>query len=338
MPTSPTLRPTCSISTAPCTPAGRPFPAPRAAFERLRAGAIPFRLVTNTTSRSRRDARRAAGGVRLRGGSGELVHRDARRGRAGPASAGHRRVAPFLPGVALEDLDRARSRGRHLRRQPPAGWRADAVMVGDLGERWTYALLQEAFEHLMAGAALIALSRDRYWLRDGRLALDAGPFVAALEYAAGRPAAMAGKPSPAFFDAAVAEPRRRSRPGRSPWSATISGPTCRAPSGPGLQRWLVRTGKFREDVLAGQRDRARPHPRERGPTGIGLTSTVYLSPPPCSWSAFASRPCPASLWASALSSRLAAQTAADSGTGGHAAASSVVRAVELRSAGHLRSR
>jgi HAD superfamily hydrolase (TIGR01458 family) len=122
------------------------------------------------------------------------------------------------------------------------------VVLGDLGERWTFALLQEAFEQLMAGAALVALSRDRYFRQGDRLALDAGPFVAALEYAAGVSAAVAGKPSPAFFEAAVrslglAADRSVAMVGDDLWSDVQGAQRA------GLQGWLVRTGKFREEAL-----------------------------------------------------------------------------------------
>ena len=125
----------------------------------------------------------------------------------------------------------------------------DAVLVGDLGERWTYALMQEAFDYLMSGAGLIALSRDRYWLDAGRLALDAGPFVAGLEFAAGKSAVVAGKPSPAFYAAALAQPgagysrRPSAMVGDDLWSDVQGAQRA------GLQGWLVRTGKYREAVL-----------------------------------------------------------------------------------------
>jgi HAD superfamily hydrolase (TIGR01458 family) len=121
------------------------------------------------------------------------------------------------------------------------------VVLGDLGEGWTFALLQEAFEQLMAGAALVALSRDRYFRRGDRLALDAGPFVAALEYAAGTAAMVAGKPSAGFFEAAVRSlglsPGEVAMVGDDLWSDVDGAQRA------GLQGWLVRTGKFRDDVL-----------------------------------------------------------------------------------------
>jgi phospholysine phosphohistidine inorganic pyrophosphate phosphatase len=110
--------------------------------------------------------------------------------------------------------------------------------------------MQEAFEYLMDGAHLIALSRDRYWLRDGRLALDAGPFVTGLEYAVGRPAVVAGKPSRHFFEAALGglpgiAAREVAMVGDDLWSDVQGAQQA------GLQGWLVQTGKFRPDVLAG---------------------------------------------------------------------------------------
>jgi phospholysine phosphohistidine inorganic pyrophosphate phosphatase len=161
-------------------------------------------------------------------------------------SAGYRRIAPFVPIAALEDL-KDLELGGGTSEQPMRGT-PEAIIVGDLGERWSYALLQEGFEYLMSGASLIALSKDRYWLRDRRLALDAGPFVAALEFATGKSAAVAGKPSPAFYGAALRsmglEPTSpAAMVGDDLWS-DIEG-AQRA----GLQGWLVRTGKFREDTL-----------------------------------------------------------------------------------------
>ncbi|HTG48881.1 MAG TPA: HAD-IA family hydrolase, partial [Gemmatimonadales bacterium] len=104
--------------------------------------------------------------------------------------------------------------------------------------------------YVIDGAAIIALSRDRYWRRGDRLALDAGPFVRALEYATGVEARVAGKPSPAFYTAALASlgldvSMRAVMVGDDLWSDVEGAQRA------GLQGWLVRTGKFREDTLRG---------------------------------------------------------------------------------------
>jgi HAD superfamily hydrolase (TIGR01458 family) len=161
-------------------------------------------------------------------------------------TAGYRSIAPFILEPALEDLEGldlvGGTSGRRGTRAP------DAVMVGDLGDRWTYPLMQEAFEYLMAGADLLALSRDRYWLEGDRLVLDAGPFVAGLEFATGKSAKVAGKPSPAFYTTALgslglAPVASAAMIGDDLWSDVEGAQRA------GLQGWLVRTGKYRESAL-----------------------------------------------------------------------------------------
>ena len=124
----------------------------------------------------------------------------------------------------------------------------DAVVVGDLGERFDYATLNRAFRLIMDGAELIALQRNRYWLRADGLALDVGPFVAALEYAANVAAVVVGKPAPAFFALAL------SQLGVEPEHAAMVGDDVETDIGgavrAGLRGVLVRTGKFREETLA----------------------------------------------------------------------------------------
>jgi phospholysine phosphohistidine inorganic pyrophosphate phosphatase len=222
------------------------IPGAADALSELRAHAVPFRLVTNTTSRSRRMLVDRLAGYGLAVAPEEIVTATLA-GVELVRAAGYRRVAPFVPAGALEDMSGLALAGGTSGRPRAA---ADVVVLGDLGERWTFALLQEAFEQLMAGAALVALSRDRYFRQGDRLALDAGPFVVALEYAAGATAAVAGKPSPAFFEAAVrslelAADRSVAMVGDDLWSDVEGAQRA------GLQGWLVRTGKFREEALRG---------------------------------------------------------------------------------------
>jgi phospholysine phosphohistidine inorganic pyrophosphate phosphatase len=222
---------------------GAAVPGAPETLQRLRRAGVPFRLVTNTTSRSR-----AMLVERLRGYGfaveAEEIFTATLAGAALARHAGHQVLAPFLPAPALEDLA-----GFELVGGLASGrGTPQAVILGDLGEGWTYRLLQEAFEYVMGGAAIIALSRDRYWQRDDRLTLDAGPFVRALEYATGVEAHVAGKPSPAFYAAALASLHLAASAGAAMvgddlWSDVEGAQLA------GLQGWLVRTGKFREDTL-----------------------------------------------------------------------------------------
>ena len=212
---------------------------------RFRKERTPFRLVTNTTSRSRALLVQRLAGYGLNVSAAELFTATVA-GAQVAKEAGYRVVAPFVPEPALADLNDLQLSGG-TSGNPPAI--PEAVLMGDLGEKWSYALLQEAFEYVMAGAALIALSRDRYWLREGKLALDAGPFVAGLEFAVGKQALVAGKPSTAFYTAAVRSMGHDTRKsvamiGDDLWSDVQGAQRA------GLSGWLVRTGKYRESALA----------------------------------------------------------------------------------------
>ncbi|MGH3016376.1 MAG: HAD-IA family hydrolase, partial [Gaiellaceae bacterium] len=95
---------------------------------------------------------------------------------------------------------------------------------------------------------LVCLHRNRWWQTSRGPLLDSGAFVAGLEYAAGVEAQLVGKPSHAFFEAALAEL------GASPSEAVMVGDDVEADVGgakaAGLRAILVRTGKFRERTLA----------------------------------------------------------------------------------------
>lgn len=218
-----------------------PIPGAHDALAKLDRRGVPYAFVTNTTSRSRRLI-----AERLRGyGFGADPSRIVTATVAGAellSARGVRRVAAFVAEAAREDLA-----GFELTDEHP-----EVVLVGDLGSAWDFERLNRAFHQLMDGAELVALSRDRYWLHQGELTLDAGPFVAALEYATGKSATVCGKPSATFFAAALAvlgpdyvrQPREVLMVGDDIWT-DIEG-AQRA----GLSTCLVRTGKFREDVFA----------------------------------------------------------------------------------------
>jgi HAD superfamily hydrolase (TIGR01458 family) len=205
------------------------------AVERLRAGGLALRFVTNTTARSRP---RTLDKLRRLGfdvAEEELIT-PAALAVAHCAERGHRRVALLMNEevkrdfAALEESDDA-----------------EAVIVGDLGDAFGYDVLNRAFRQVMEGAELIALQRNRYWLRADGLSLDVGPFVAALEYATGRDAYVVGKPARGFFDEILrglgVDAAHAAMVGDDVES-DIAGAL-----GAGLAGILVRTGKYREDAV-----------------------------------------------------------------------------------------
>jgi len=120
----------------------------------------------------------------------------------------------------------------------------NAVVVADAAERFDYNHLNTAFELLVGGAPLIGIGRNRYFKSNGKLSLDAGPFIQALEYAAGVEAQIMGKPAPAFFMAAV------NSVGCMPEEVLMIGDDAEADVegalNIGLQACLVQTGKYRQ--------------------------------------------------------------------------------------------
>jgi len=123
--------------------------------------------------------------------------------------------------------------------------KADCVIIGDAGDRISYNSLNTAFRHLMNGAELIALEKDRYWMAPDGLSLSAGPFVTALEFATGKKATIIGKPSEAFFDRALDEIGLR--PGQVAMIGDDIVTDVAGAHRAGMKSVLVKTGKYRKD-------------------------------------------------------------------------------------------
>ncbi len=80
----------------------------------------------------------------------------------------------------------------------------EVVIIGGAGPEFDYTSLNRAFGHLQRGARLVAMHRNPYWRTDRGLQLDSGAFLLGLEKASRMEALVTGKPSPAFFEAALA--------------------------------------------------------------------------------------------------------------------------------------
>jgi HAD superfamily hydrolase (TIGR01458 family) len=206
----------------------------REAIDVLRRAGVPFRFTTNTTRRPR----------------SALVARLERLGIA--SSTEEYLTAPAAASSFLRE--RAAQRLMLLLAQETfeefEGFEIDLenpewVVVGDLGDEWSFEVLDRAFRALMAGAELVAIQKNRYWRRSGQLTLDAGPFVAALEYASGKTARLVGKPSREFFEAAARELDL------APESVLVIGDDVETDvagaQAAGLAAIAVRTGKFRPE-------------------------------------------------------------------------------------------
>lgn len=206
-----------------------PVPGAAEAIVRLRERGETVRILTNTTSLGRRGLRRRLARVGIACECGEIYN-------PGAAAAGW--LVERGASARLLVASGARDDFAEVEQAEPPEY----VVAGDLGEGWTFAVLNDAFRALYEqGAGLLALAGSRFWRADNGLRLDVGPFVAALEHAAGVRALTFGKPAPAIFQQVLAsfEPGCR---------VTVVGDDPETDIAPardlGLETVLVRTGKF----------------------------------------------------------------------------------------------
>ena len=205
------------------------------AIERLKEAGLPHKFITNTTRKSRAMLLKKVAQLGLDVDGDDL----------------------FMPAIAARQYLEEYNLSPHLLIHPDleedfAGLpqdRSPALVVGDAGTGFSYESLNTAFRLLMDDAPFLALAYNRHFLdSDQHLSLDAGPFVAALEFASGRSATVLGKPSPDFFHSAaislgceLSETVMIGDDAESDVAGAVAA---------GLRGVLVRTGKYQSGVEA----------------------------------------------------------------------------------------
>jgi HAD superfamily hydrolase (TIGR01458 family) len=125
---------------------------------------------------------------------------------------------------------------------------AEAIVLGDMGEGFTFAALNSAFRLLRAGAELVILQKNPFWFAPDGPTLDCGAFAVALEFAAGREGIVVGKPNRRFFELALESlnvPREAGAVIGDDWTTDVVGAAS-----VGLPSVLLRTGKFNAESVA----------------------------------------------------------------------------------------
>lgn len=224
----------------------RPVPGAREALAFLRSADVGVRFLTNTTTRARvgiAESLRAAG---LGAEDTEVIS---------PALAAGGMLRQR--GIARVHLAADPSLAQDLGEVELVGEAPEAVVLGDLHRGFDWDRLDRIFGMMREGALLVALHRNRVCRREGRIALDLGPFVAALEYAAGVEAVTVGKPEAGFFARAIESL------GVGPGEAIMIGDDIEADIGgalaAGLRAVQVRTGKY----TPRDEEEERPRPSAR---------------------------------------------------------------------------
>ena len=160
------------------------------AVDRLRAE-LPVRFVTNSTRNPKRVLLKKLEtlGITI---TAEELFTPAQAACDWLAAEGHAPHLLIYPDLQ-EDFTGCHNKG------PPA------VVLGDAGKFFTYDAMNTAFRMLYQGAPLLALAANRTFKDDdGEISIDAGAFVAALEYSSGAKPLVMGKPARRFYAAAAA--------------------------------------------------------------------------------------------------------------------------------------
>jgi HAD superfamily hydrolase (TIGR01458 family) len=219
---------------------GEPIPGAPEAVRALRADGHRLRFVTNNTTRARSTLAAELQEIGIDLEEDELA--------TTPVAA-----ARLLEGLQVLPLTMAAIREDLARDVKLVDGGAEVVLVGGADETaetaqvFAYDNLNRAFAELRDGARLVCLHKNRWWQTSSGPLLDAGAFVAGLEYAAQTTAEVVGKPTAAYFESALAQLDA------APGEALMVGDDVEADIGGakrvGMRGVLVRTGKFRPAAL-----------------------------------------------------------------------------------------
>jgi HAD superfamily hydrolase (TIGR01458 family) len=212
-----------------------PLPGAVEAMRRLRSDAIPFRLITNTTTKTRADL----AGTLTEAGF-DVAGKDVVT--AVVATAEYLETAH--PGAKVFVLSDGEASADLVGIDLVAVDTADVIVIGGACEDFTYETMNRIFRRLMDGASLIGMHRNLYWKTSEGLELDGGAYIAGLEEAARVKATICGKPEKAYFDSALAmlgvTADRAAMVGDDIVNDILGAQAA------GLTGILVRTGKYRE--------------------------------------------------------------------------------------------
>ncbi len=217
----------------------RALPGAVEALARLRAAGLPVRLLTNTTEKTGAEMAAELGRIGFDVSAGDVLT-------AAAAAAAYLREE--YPGARVylfgdgrpADLEGVRLVG--LDESP------EVILMSGADRGFTFEAFNRVYRALLGGAALVAMHRNLAWMTDEGVCLDAGAYLYGLERALGREAVVAGKPSAAAFAAGL---RALGVPASA---ALMVGDDIEndvlAAQAVGIRGVLVRTGKYRADLLA----------------------------------------------------------------------------------------
>ena len=208
------------------------------ALRRIRATGVPIVFLTNTTSRTRDEIEHELEAAGLSAAGDELVT-------AGSATASF--LTSHFSGKRCLMLNEGPLDDFSDLVMVDPGDPADVVVIGSAGPSFSWELMNHAARAVLAGAELVAMHGSTTWQTDDGICIDGGAYVAALEQATGCETTTIGKPAAPMFTEAL------EHLGVPAADAVMVGDDLRsdvlAAQAVGIRGVLVRTGKFRPEVL-----------------------------------------------------------------------------------------
>ena len=203
----------------------------------LKDAGIPFRFITNATRMTKKKL------VIMLGDMGLAVLPDDIF--AAPHAAAvycqNKNYKKILLLVPDKDMEEDFSGFQLVTRNP------DAIILGDMGSKFTFKLMNALFNLLLDGVELVAMHKNRFWRSSNGYTLDIGAFVSALEYASGISASIMGKPNVGLFALASQGwnlPANKILMVGDDIEGDVGGA-----ANAGMKSALVKTGKFQVDAL-----------------------------------------------------------------------------------------
>ena len=193
----------------------RPLPGAADTLRWMKAKGIAFGLVTNTSSRSRREIAATLNDVGIEVSLPADIH---------PVSSAARYLVTRYPDANCLVVNEGSLDEDLIGVELTTSGFPDVVLLGGSGTSVGYRELDRVFKLAVDGVPVVALHRNtRFQTADGP-ALDMGAFIVGLEKAAGIEIPVVGKPSPIFFWrlCSIWAPRPQRR---SSWEMT-STPMC----------------------------------------------------------------------------------------------------------------
>jgi HAD superfamily hydrolase (TIGR01450 family) len=180
---------------------GRLIPGVADALGRLTSAGIPWVIGTNTSIMSRETISREM----LRDGLAVDPSRIVSSGSAAAAyvrrTLGDQPIYVLCATDGLAEFDGLRLLAHDEAAAVDA--HAAAVVIGDAADEFTPRNMQSAFTLLRGGARFVAVHRNRWWITQAGVQMDAGAYVAALEFGTQKHPLVTGKPARTFFAEAV---------------------------------------------------------------------------------------------------------------------------------------